>query len=128
MSCLQSTQGKCWAEEATVRSIASGGTDGVGIVPSPSHDSKRQQRKKPLAIAVGYNYAEDMRGRPVVITPGSRRPAVDIPRAKSQVRGANQSSPSSFSRTSLPLGDGPLSIPMHHEQANQTPLRHQIQS
>ena len=31
------------------------------------------QRKRPLAVAVGFKYAEDMNGRPIVITPGTRR-------------------------------------------------------
>lgn len=36
------------------------------------------QRTRPLAVAVGFKYAEDMNGRPIVITPGSRRmPIID---------------------------------------------------
>ena len=42
-----------------------------GVVVGP-------QRKRPLAVAVGFKYAEDMNGRPIVITPGSRRlPIID---------------------------------------------------
>jgi hypothetical protein len=49
---------------------------------SPSHDSSHprppygsnnsinnSRRKKPLAVAVGFHYAEDPKGRPIVITP-----------------------------------------------------------
>ena len=38
-----------------------------GVVVGPP------QRTRPLAVAVGFKYAEDMNGRPIVITPGSRR-------------------------------------------------------
>lgn len=31
------------------------------------------QRKRPLAVAVGFKYAEDINGRPIIITPGNRR-------------------------------------------------------
>ena len=37
-----------------------------GVVVGP-------QRTRPLAVAVGFKYAEDMNGRPIVITSGSRR-------------------------------------------------------
>lgn len=30
------------------------------------------RRKRPLAVPVGFKYAEDMNGRPIVITPGNR--------------------------------------------------------
>lgn len=40
-----------------------------GVVVGP-------QRTRPLAVAVGFKYAEDMNGRPIVITAGSRRGAV----------------------------------------------------
>lgn len=37
------------------------------------------QRKRPLALAVGFKYAEDVNGRPIVITPGNhRRPPVVV--------------------------------------------------
>ena len=42
----------------------SGSYEGVVVGP---------QRKRPLAVAVGFKYAEDMNGRPIVITPGARR-------------------------------------------------------
>lgn len=54
------------------------------IQNNASHDSKRRQR--PLAVAVGFKYAEDMNGRPIIITPGNRR----MP-----IRGPGGSSPSS---------------------------------
>jgi hypothetical protein len=41
------------------------------LEPSASRDSSRKRRKKPLAVAVGFNYANDMNGRPVVITRGT---------------------------------------------------------
>lgn len=47
------------------------------------------QRKRPLAVAVGFKYAEDLHGRPIVITPGCRRMPV-INRS-----GSRQSQPSS---------------------------------
>ena len=46
-----------------------------GLQPSGSHEGRLQppKRKRPLAVAVGFKYAEDMHGRPIVITPGDRR-------------------------------------------------------
>lgn len=41
-----------------------------------SHDATSlppMRRKRPLAVAVGFKYAEDLDGRPIVITPGNRR-------------------------------------------------------
>jgi hypothetical protein len=35
-------------------------------------------RKKALAVATGYKYAEDMDGRPVVIVPGTRKSPIDL--------------------------------------------------
>jgi hypothetical protein len=52
-----------------------------GVVVGP-------QRTRPLAVAVGFKYAEDMNGRPIVITAGSRR-------------GAMQSQPSSPASQSI---------------------------
>src|SRR3569623_2381161 len=70
------------------------------LEPSASHDASRKRRKKPLAIAVGFNYAEDMHGRPVVITPGTRKIPVDLHKASSRSsRTARKHSPSSV-RTS----------------------------
>jgi hypothetical protein len=43
------------------------------VASSSSQDAKSGARKRPLAVAVGYKYAEDMHGRPIVITPGNRR-------------------------------------------------------
>jgi hypothetical protein len=43
------------------------------VASSSSQDGKSGARKRPLAVAVGYKYAEDMHGRPIVITPGNRR-------------------------------------------------------
>lgn len=41
---------------------------------SGSHDgTPLPRRKRPLAVAVGFKYAEDANGRPIVITPGNRR-------------------------------------------------------
>ena len=36
------------------------------------------RRKKALAVATGYRYAEDMDGRPVVIVPGTRKAPIDL--------------------------------------------------
>lgn len=39
----------------------------------------RWRRKKPLAVAVGFKYAEDQNGRPIVVTPTSSRNAtIDV--------------------------------------------------
>jgi len=51
---------------------------------SPSCDGLRKKRKKPLAVAVGYNYANDVDGRPIVVTPGGRY----SPRGQSGERGS----------------------------------------
>ena len=53
------------------------------------------QRTRPLALAVGFKYAEDMNGRPIVITSGSRRMSV-INRS-----GTQQSQPSSPASQSI---------------------------
>ena len=52
---------------------------------SSSCEGGKKKRKKPLAVAVGFNYANDVNGRPIVITPGSRRPlnAIDLTRSRS---------------------------------------------
>lgn len=34
--------------------------------------SSQPKRKRPLAVPVGFKYAEDINGRPIVITPGNR--------------------------------------------------------
>jgi hypothetical protein len=57
------------------------------------------QRTRPLAVAVGFKYAEDSNGRPIVITPGCRRMPV-INRS-----GSRQSQPSS-----------PASQPAHEQK------------
>jgi hypothetical protein len=48
-----------------------------------SHDSgggTTKRRQRPLAVAVGFKYAEDMNGRPIIITPGNRLMPVRGPR------------------------------------------------
>jgi hypothetical protein len=50
---------------------------------TPSYDSRRR-RRKPLAVAVGFKYAEDVNGRPVVITRTS--PPGTPSRVKKQLR------------------------------------------
>jgi hypothetical protein len=46
-----------------------GSLEGASSISS----SQRQPRKRPLAVAVGYGYAEDMNGRPIVVTPNHHR-------------------------------------------------------
>jgi hypothetical protein len=46
-------------------------------IPNTSSYDSRKRRSKPLAVAVGFKYAEDLNGRPVVITPGVRRTSAD---------------------------------------------------
>jgi hypothetical protein len=58
-----------------------------------SNATSASHRKRPLALAAGYKYAEDMNGRPIVITPGNRRAPM--------LRG-NRSSPTS-SKDSQPM-------------------------
>lgn len=71
------------------------------VQSNSSLDGRRskQRRKRPLAVAVGFKYAEDMHGRPVVITPGRipRRLAVRQPRAEAAAASSSsqQSSPAS---------------------------------
>jgi len=57
----------------------------MDIQASPSHDSSRKRRKKPLAVAVGYNYARDLDGQPVVIVSGnSKKSPLDLNRVASR--------------------------------------------
>jgi len=65
---------------------------------SSSHESWPKPRNKPLGVAVGYKYAEDMNGRPVVITPGSRR-------TRDSQRHQQQTVDGSPPRPEQPLGD-----------------------
>lgn len=46
--------------------------------------SRKRRRKKPLAVAVGFNYANDMNGRPIVVTPGGSRSLLEITTASRQ--------------------------------------------
>ena len=59
--------------------IMGGGSYDCGAVSVPPPVSRR---KRPLAVAVGFKYAEDINGRPIVITPGNRRIPVRGPRSR----------------------------------------------
>ena len=42
-------------------------------------EAMKRRRKKPLAVAVGFNYTKDANGRPIIITPtGSRNSPIDL--------------------------------------------------
>lgn len=70
------------SSSATSRSSSSSKRSGSGrrheerdvsphlVKNSSGDDSKKRRRKKPLAVAVGFNYANDGHGRPIVVTPG----------------------------------------------------------
>lgn len=90
------------------------------LEPSASRDSSRRRRRKPLAIAVGFNYAEDMNGRPVVITRGSRKPLPsELPRSSSgrnvvssgTSRHGRKHSPASVRTDETPPAAAPLQQP-----------------
>lgn len=83
--CCSGRKGKVGPEQVTFASQISGSTSVYDLEKSASQDSARKRRKKPLAIAVGYKYAEDMDGRPVVIT---RKAPIDIKRT-----GSNRTAP-----------------------------------
>ena len=55
------------------------------MVKSLSFENKKK-KKKPLAVAVGFNYANDAKGRPIVITPatGTRKHPIDLTGCGSQ--------------------------------------------
>lgn len=61
------------------QTLAREGSQDCGVVPIPLPPGRR---KRPLAVAVGFKYAEDINGRPIVITPGNRRIPVRAPRSR----------------------------------------------
>mmetsp|Transcript_3263 Transcript_3263/g.6948 ORF Transcript_3263/g.6948 Transcript_3263/m.6948 type:complete len:219 (+) Transcript_3263:124-780(+) len=68
-----SKKDKRWATEddySLKASRSSTSHDTTSLQLTPSQDTRRSRRKKPLAVAVGFKYAEDPRGRPIVVTPG----------------------------------------------------------
>lgn len=76
---------------------------------SPSQEFRRR-RKKPLAVAVGFKYAEDQNGRPIVVTPtGSRHAPIDL-------TGVRQSPPRSASFRSAGPVTGLPSIHSHPDR------------
>jgi hypothetical protein len=72
---------------------------------SAFQDPRRSPRlKKPLAVAVGYNYANDMNGRPVVIRPGKWNDrSGSATNSRSGSRNSSRQSPSSISKTNLAI-------------------------
>lgn len=49
------------------------------VQQTPSQEQVKRRRKKPLAVAVGFNYTKDANGRPIIITPtGSRNSPIDL--------------------------------------------------
>eukprot|EP00522_Entomoneis_paludosa_P012075 CAMPEP_0172446120 /NCGR_PEP_ID=MMETSP1065-20121228/5789_1 /TAXON_ID=265537 /ORGANISM="Amphiprora paludosa, Strain CCMP125" /LENGTH=212 /DNA_ID=CAMNT_0013197161 /DNA_START=166 /DNA_END=804 /DNA_ORIENTATION=+ len=69
------TEKKVGPDDASVRTSRSTNSQDTNIQMSPSQDTRRSagRRKKPLAVAVGFKYAEDPRGRPIVVTPTGNR-------------------------------------------------------
>jgi hypothetical protein len=86
---------KCILDSNTIEKSASSLSHvSETLQSSPSHDSGRQnqqRRKRPLALAVGFKYAEDMNGRPVVITPGNRRFPINLKHVSSRSQGPSRS-------------------------------------
>lgn len=80
------------------------------IQNNTSHDSKRRQR--PLAVAVGFKYAEDMNGRPIIITPGNRRMPIRGPGGSSSLSSSPASQPKTVSRKEVTPG---VLFPHEHE-------------
>lgn len=76
------------------------------------------QRKRPLAVAVGFKYAEDMNGRPIVITPGCRR--MPVFNRKNSVRPSPPSSPASRPIDIMKLDIAPPSIHLPKDPSTDT--------
>lgn len=68
--------------DSSIKSTKSTGAsfDGSSVQQSVSQQDGKRRRKKPLAVAVGFNYAEDYNGRPIIVTPtgGSRNSPIDL--------------------------------------------------
>ncbi|KAL7570371.1 hypothetical protein ACA910_017209 [Epithemia clementina (nom. ined.)] len=76
--CDSSSRGKSVHDDSTLRSLRSTNSHDTSLKNSPSQEFRRR-RKKPLAVAVGFKYAEDQNGRPIVVTPtGSRSAPIDL--------------------------------------------------
>lgn len=56
-----------------VESLSASNLSTLSLHNSPSFEVSRKRRNKPLAVAVGFKYANDYNGRPIVITPGGRK-------------------------------------------------------
>ena len=83
--------GCCEQPSSAARDIPHAASSGSGKV---SYETGTY-RKRPLAVAVGFKYAEDINGRPIVITPGCRR--MPVLNRTLRVRQSPPSSPASHS-------------------------------
>ena len=52
---------------------------GEALETSSSYEAARKLRNKPVAVATGYNFANDFDGRPIVITSNARRSPTNAP-------------------------------------------------
>jgi hypothetical protein len=109
-------------------SLSRTGSCSPSLAASPSYDGGRdggrKKRKKPLAVAVGFNYANDVNGRPIVITPGGRRSPAHGGRSPGDRPGSKQRSPTRSGRTSSRGRSTPPRMPALStvDDANRTPI------
>jgi hypothetical protein len=68
------------AEMAVKSAKSATSLDNASLQPTASQDQSKRRRKKPYAVAVGFNYAEDANGRPIIVTPnrGSQSSPIDL--------------------------------------------------
>ena len=66
-------------DDSSLRSTTSAHSYDNSSLPNSQSPGTRRRRTKPLAVAVGFKYAEDPNGRPIIVTPtGSRAAPVDL--------------------------------------------------
>jgi hypothetical protein len=73
------------------------------------------QRKRPLAVAVGFKYAEDLNGRPIVITPDCRRMPVITRSGSRQSQSSSPASQPVNEKTIELASDCNLSLPIDYD-------------
>jgi hypothetical protein len=82
-SCCNGSKSRVAPDPEVILRSQNSSSSYAGVQKSVSQESKKR-RKKPLAVAVGYNNAVDMDGRPIVITPGTRKIPIDLVKASSR--------------------------------------------
>jgi hypothetical protein len=97
------------AEMAVKSAKSATSLDNTSLQLTASQDQSRRRRKKPYAVAVGFNYAEDANGRPIIVTPnrGSQSSPIDLTNARASPPRGAPSLPhlgSHLSATSAPMG------------------------